>query len=206
MTDAMGFLFDVLGWRADLTPGGLRHFALRRGIPLPDTLNDSPDDEIEWGAAQDCITALRQGLAGSLLNGDATAGREALNRLLAAWGVHLLLEEELGPHELPGVELRATTVPPVPPRPHILFREGRDTPGIPLGERSVGPALLQAASVLLTEAANLHLSGYADRVGSCAAPDCRRPFLDTTQAGSRRFCSARCRARASARACARQSA
>jgi predicted RNA-binding Zn ribbon-like protein len=41
-------------------------------------------------------------------------------------------------------------------------------------------------------------SGYGDRLGVCAAPDCERAFVDLSRNGSRRFCSTACQNRVKA--------
>jgi predicted RNA-binding Zn ribbon-like protein len=41
-------------------------------------------------------------------------------------------------------------------------------------------------------------SGYGDRLGVCAAPDCERVFVDLSRNGSRRFCSTPCQNRVKA--------
>lgn len=64
---------------------------------------------------------------------------------------------------------------------------------------NVRAPVLATASTLLTEAANIHLSGHAERVRPCQAVNCHAPFIDAGDAGRRRFCSSRCRARQSAR-------
>ena len=118
------------------------------------------------------------------------------------WQARVSVEEELADHELPGVEVTASALPhvPLPPWYERDPTLPRDTAGrCP----TLGPFLLAVVGVLLTEATNIHLSGYADRVRPCEAPDCRTPFLDAGDGRRRRFCSPRCRARQSARARAR---
>jgi predicted RNA-binding Zn ribbon-like protein len=41
-------------------------------------------------------------------------------------------------------------------------------------------------------------SGYGDRLGVCAAPDCERVFVDLSRNGSRRFCGTACQNRVKA--------
>jgi predicted RNA-binding Zn ribbon-like protein len=41
-------------------------------------------------------------------------------------------------------------------------------------------------------------SGYGDRLGVCAGPDCERVFVDLSRNGSRRFCSTACQNRVKA--------
>lgn len=43
-------------------------------------------------------------------------------------------------------------------------------------------------------------TGRADRVGTCAAPDCERAYYDQSRNGSRRFCTTTCQNRVKARA------
>jgi predicted RNA-binding Zn ribbon-like protein len=45
-----------------------------------------------------------------------------------------------------------------------------------------------------------------DRIGRCAAPDCRRAFLDTSPNRSRRYCSSRCATRVNVAAHRRKAA
>lgn len=205
MSDPHGFLFELLAARRNphapaepLAPRVVAHVAHKHHVDLPDW-DDSDVDELEDDTATDALQALRTQLTDSLVGEDASAGREVLNAALAAWSATVVLEEELGPDERPAVQIEATVLPPVPLRPWYERK-----PELPRGmaERcpTVATFVLAVASVLLTEATNVHLSGHAERVRACEAPDCRTPFMDASDAARRRFCSARCRARQSARA------
>lgn len=57
---------------------------------------------------------LRTRLTDALAGDDATAGREHLNHALEAWAARVPVEEELGEDDLPGVEVIAGDLPPVP--------------------------------------------------------------------------------------------
>lgn len=203
--DHLGFLFDLLAARtnphAAARPMHLTEIAAagrQRGVMLP-TWDDAACEELEHDSATDALIMLRTQLTDALAGEDDSAGREVLNGALEAWGARVMLEEELGPTELPGVEVTATGMPAVPLKPWFERR-----PEVPrdMSERCANTAhvVLAVASVLLTEATNIHLSGYAERVRPCDAYDCRTPFIDASDTGRRRFCSSRCRARASARA------
>lgn len=205
MPDPLGFLLDLLATRNNphrpappLAPLDIAAVAHQHRIALPEW-DDSECDPFEDDTATDLLQTLRTQLTTALVDPDASAGREVLNQALVAWHALTLLEEELGPDELPGVEVEATVLPPVPMRP--WYERDPDLPRTTADRcPHVGTFVLAVASVLLTEATNIHLSGYADRVRACAAPDGRYPFIDAGDSGRRRYCSGRCRARQSARA------
>ena len=201
--DPLGFLLALLAARTNphapaqpLDPLDVMALARHR-IDLP-ALDVAQCEELEVDTATDVLQELRTHLTDALVPADASAGREVLNQVLDAWQAGCALEEELGPDELPGVELVARVLPPVP----LPFWYAR-VPGTPhaTAERcpQAGPFLLGVASVLLSAATNIHLSGYADRGLACAAHDCARPFIDAGDSGRRRYCAPRCRARQSAR-------
>lgn len=204
MPDALGFLFDMLAarenpytWAEPLSPLQIATYARRRGVPLP-SWDDPACDELEIETAVAVLRTLRTELTDALVGEDPIAGRESLNLALAAWDARLLLEEELAEDDLPGVEVIAGELPPVPLQ--RWHRGSTDIPGATADRcPHVGAVVLAVASVLLTEATNIHLSGYAHRVRACAASACRRPYLDAGDAGRRRFCSGRCRSAQSAR-------
>ena len=204
MPDPLGFLLDLLVARANphmpAPPLPLDQVVARarqHGVELP-SWDEEQCEPFEEDTAADALAALRTDLTDALVGEDSTAGREALNRALDTWQARFTLEEELGPDELPGVEVDATTIADVPLPPWYARH-----PAIPRTalERcpNVLATVLAVASTLLTEATNIHLSGYAERVRACQAVNCRAPFIDAGDAGRRRFCSARCRARQSAR-------
>ena len=208
MPDPLGFLLEMLSSRPNphapapaLPVLAVALAAPRHGVDLP-AWDESACDELEEDTARDALTTLRTQLSDALLGEDASAGRELLNQALDDWQARVSVEEELADHELPGVEVTASALPHVPLPPWYE----RD-PTLPRDTAArcptLGPFLLAVVGVLLTEATNIHLSGYADRVRPCEAPDCRTPFLDAGDGRRRRFCSPRCRARQSARARAR---
>lgn len=204
MPNPLDFLLDLLARRRNewdsaepLAPLFINDIARKHGVALPEW-DISECDELEDDTASDLLQLLRTQLTTALVGEDSSAGREVLNQTLTDWHAVTHLEEELGSDELPGVEVEATRLPEIPLKPWYE----RD-PALPraVADRcpTLQPFIIAVASVLLTEATNIHLSGYAERVRACAAPDCNAPFIDAGDAGRRRFCSARCRARTSAR-------
>lgn len=205
MTPDLAFVFDLVAHRAVTWAGQpqpisvehVLHLAGRRGVRLPEPDWTRSDDDLE-AAAERVLGSFVDGLADCLLD-EGAAARESLNILLDAWSPQLALEEDLGSDDLPGVELVAGSIPAAPLTPYEMFHRGTDAVGVRLANTPLEPVLLATASVALTEVANIHLSGYADRVRRCGSRQCGRPFLDASPGGNRRWCSARCRAREGAR-------
>lgn len=206
--NALDFLLDVAALRdvdgrpgpfglVPLSPDHVASLARRRQVPLPVVGSEVGTEDEHW-AATVLLSELGTALA-SCLVADPAAGREILNAQMGAWAARPTLEDEVGPDELPGLDLEASALPRAPVPLSQYAREGDDAEGVVVKDATLAAFVLAAASILLTEAVNVHLSGYADRVRACAAPDCLRPFLDTSKASTRRFCSATCRARAWAR-------
>ncbi|MDO5534577.1 MAG: hypothetical protein Q4F65_08000, partial [Propionibacteriaceae bacterium] len=174
MPDPLAFLLETLAARNNpyasakpLQAWDVAQVARKHGVSLP-TWDDTECEEVEQETAEEVLTVLRTRLTDALTGEDATGGREVLNELLESWQTRIALEEDLGESELPGVEVTATTLPTVElPYWHARLADvPRDT-----AERCphLTPILLAMASVLLTEATNIHLSGYADRVRPCEA-------------------------------------
>jgi len=70
-----------------------------------------------------------------------------------------------------------------------------------------GADLVEAWTSTCAESiARLVGEGHASRMHRCAAPDCRRAFVDTTKNATRRYCSERCQNRMKASALRRRRA
>ncbi len=79
-----------------------------------------------------------------------------------------------------------------PANPHLAKEEGRWL----LHHHPAATALVPMWTSICAEGtARVVGKGDADRLGTCAAADCDRVFIDTSRNGSRRFCSTTCQNR-----------
>lgn len=62
------------------------------------------------------------------------------------------------------------------------------------------PVLAMWTSICAEAVARCLADGNSQRIGQCAAEDCRRVFVDTSKNGTRRFCSPSCQGRIKMRA------
>ncbi len=84
-----------------------------------------------------------------------------------------------------------------PAHPHLSKEEGEWR----LHHHPAEAALVPMWTSIAAEAlANVIGTGRSDRLGTCAAPDCDRVFLDQSRNGSRRFCTTTCQNRVKAAA------
>ena len=84
-----------------------------------------------------------------------------------------------------------------PAHPHLAKEQGRWR----LHHHPSDIALVPMWTAICAEAmARMLGAGFADRFGTCAAPDCDRVFFDVSKNASRRFCSTTCQNRVKAAA------
>lgn len=84
-----------------------------------------------------------------------------------------------------------------PAHPHLAKENGEWR----LHHHPVDAALVPMCTAICAEGmARMVGMGHAERLGTCAAPDCDRVFIDVSKNASRRFCSTTCQNRVKAAA------